>query len=491
MRKTLLFLLLLTVKLTFGQFRDNFSDGNFASDPTWVGQTSAFSVNAAKQLKTSLSAVAQTISLSTRSDLALNVSWEFSIQMNFDPSTSNLARIYLVADQSDLSGSLNGYFVQIGESGGADSYDLYRQTGNSVSRIIDCQPKNRANINFLSTKLRVTRTELGKWELHSSSNGGESYMMEGSVTDKTFTSTTSFGVYCKYTASRSDGFMFDDFVVEELIADRTPPQLIAVKVLEGSKVEATFSEAISLSSALVLENYKLKGTDEFPISVSATSFPHVFLLSFSGSFLSAPYTLVASGMYDLKGNVAFVSEATTFYVRPYVAIKGDLVINEIFADPSPAVGLPAVEFVELWNTTNNYLLLRDWKFKDLTATHSFLSDTIRPNEYVVLCPIADRDLFIGYGKTIGLTTWPTLNNDGDRLTLLSGDNVIIDEVSYLQTWYKDPLKDGGGYSLELIDPANRCGGIQNWQASLHPNGGSPGIQNSVYQFQLNSGPLLL
>ena len=33
MRKTLLFLLLLSVKLTFGQFRDNFNDGNFTFNP--------------------------------------------------------------------------------------------------------------------------------------------------------------------------------------------------------------------------------------------------------------------------------------------------------------------------------------------------------------------------------------------------------------------------------------------------------------------------
>ena len=63
MRKTLLFLLLLSVKLTFGQFRDNFNDGNFTFNPVWSGQASLFSINAAKQLKSSLSVVAQTISL--------------------------------------------------------------------------------------------------------------------------------------------------------------------------------------------------------------------------------------------------------------------------------------------------------------------------------------------------------------------------------------------------------------------------------------------
>lgn len=51
--------------------------------------------------------------------------WEFTVQINFDPSATNRARIYLISDQENLNGSLNGYSLQIGESGTTDSYDLY------------------------------------------------------------------------------------------------------------------------------------------------------------------------------------------------------------------------------------------------------------------------------------------------------------------------------------------------------------------------------
>jgi hypothetical protein len=136
MRKTLLLFMLLSVKLTFGQISDDFTDGNFNLNPSWSGDDSKFYVNSSKQLQSSLTAIAQSVSLSTRSFLATNVKWEFTVQMDFDPSATNRARIYLISDQENLNGSLNGYFLQIGESGTTDSYDLYRQSGTTVTKII-------------------------------------------------------------------------------------------------------------------------------------------------------------------------------------------------------------------------------------------------------------------------------------------------------------------------------------------------------------------
>lgn len=132
MRKTLLFLLLLCTKLTFAQLNDNFADGDFTNNPTWGGNTSLFSINASKQLQTITSATAQTIYLSTANQYATNTVWEFYVQMNFDPSSSNATRIYLTSNRQDLKATdLSGYYIQIGESGSTDSYDLFRVTNGA------------------------------------------------------------------------------------------------------------------------------------------------------------------------------------------------------------------------------------------------------------------------------------------------------------------------------------------------------------------------
>lgn len=486
MRKTLLLFMLLSVKLTFGQISDDFTDGNFSANPVWSGDVSRFSVNSTKQLQTSLSAVSQSVMLVTPNVLALNAKWEFTIQMNFDPSATNRARIYLISDQQDLNGSLNGYFVQIGESGSTDSYDLYKQAGTSITRIIDGPAKTRTNVNALLARVRVTRNDVGKWELLTDITGGNNFLSEGTATDLTFINANWFGVRCDYTTTRSNGFTFDDFSVTELTPDITPPVLTAAKALDEYTIEAVFSERLENASVMLLSNYILSQLGN-PIAVATTSLANVYKLTFATQLSTGTYTLTVNNVKDLKGNIiATNSMASLFYIKPYLAKAGDVVINEIFADPSPQIGLPNAEFVELWNTTDEYILLTGWKYKDLTTTYTFTGDTLKPKQYLILCANADVNLFSTFGKTKGLTSWPTLNNDKDVLKLLNANEDLIDEASYNLDWYKDPIKAQGGYSLELIDPKNKCKGIQNWMASTATSGGSPGVQNSVYQNQTST-----
>lgn len=492
MRKTLLLFMLLSVKLTFGQVSDDFFDGNFNLNPSWSGDDSRFFVNSSKQLQSALSPISQTVSLSTVNFLATNVKWEFSVQMNFDPSATNRARIYLISDQENLKGSLNGYFLQIGEAGTTDSYDLYKQTGLTIAKIIDGPAKTRTNANLLFARLRITRNETGKWELFTDINNDNNFYSEGTSTDLTYTNTKWFGVRCDYTATRSDGFIFDNFIVSELNPDITPPTLLSVKVLDEFNIEAVFSEKLEANSALVTNNYTLNNLGN-PLIITQTTLPNVYKLTFASPLVSGAYSLMVTNVKDVKGNMINESnKANFFYVKPYLAQIGDVVINEIFADPTPQIGLPNAEFIELWNTTDEYILLKGWKYADLTTTYTFLTDTLKPKQYLILTASTDVDLFKTFSKTIGLTSWPTLNNDKDVLKLVNQNGVLIDEVAYTLDWYKDAIKAQGGYSLELIDPKNRCKGIQNWMASNAGIGGTPGQQNAVYQFQIsNEAPKLL
>src|SRR5690606_12746485 len=72
-----------------------------------------------------------------------------------------------------------------------------------------------------------------------------------------------------------------------------------------------------------------------------------------------------------------------------------------------------------------------------------------------------------------------LSNSGTTVSLVSPKGLAINSVSYTDDWYGDPNKENGGWSLELIDTGNVCGGAQNWAASRSPLGGTPGQANSV------------
>jgi hypothetical protein len=109
----------------------------------------------------------------------------------------------------------------------------------------------------------------------------------------------------------------------------------------------------------------------------------------------------------------------------------------------------------------------------------------------VLCALVDVPNFTLFGKVMGLSTWPSLNNASDKLLLKNDKGVVMDQVNYADTWYKDATKKLGGYSLELINPKALCTGIQNWGASMDISGGTPGKINSIYEPGINPQPLQL
>ncbi|MGA3014347.1 MAG: lamin tail domain-containing protein, partial [Bacteroidales bacterium] len=73
-----------------------------------------------------------------------------------------------------------------------------------------------------------------------------------------------------------------------------------------------------------------------------------------------------------------------------------------------------------------------------------------------------------------------LSNVGATLILKNTSGNIIHSVAYSSDWYQDPLKENGGWSLEMIDPENPCGCLGNWRASTDTKGGTPGSINSVH-----------
>ncbi len=159
---------------------------------------------------------------------------------------------------------------------------------------------------------------------------------------------------------------------------------------------------------------------------------------------------------------------------------GDVIINEIFADPNPVIMLPPFEFIELYNRSNRSIDLLNWVFSDGTAQSKIKSTFIHPHEYLILCKASDSNAFKPYGKTSGLTSWPSLNNAGDFLTLKDPGGQLIFEVKYSDQWYKDNRKRAGGYTLEMINPYSLCRDLYNWEASADISGGTPGKVNSIY-----------
>lgn len=160
--------------------------------------------------------------------------------------------------------------------------------------------------------------------------------------------------------------------------------------------------------------------------------------------------------------------------------RNDVVIDEIMADPSPAIGLPENEWIELKNTSTVPINLQGWRIGDAGGQSGPMPDyTLQPDSFVIVCTGSAAAALAPFGSVITVTSFPSLNNDGERLFLKSNTGTIIHAVEFSSAWYANDVKKEGGWTLEMIDTKKPCIGASNWKASIDTKGGTPGQKNSV------------
>jgi hypothetical protein len=473
-------ILILTFVITanvFGQVSDDFSDNDFTNNPVWNGDNGKFIINTGK-LKLQAPVVSESAFLSTPSTAIHNASWEFFVQMDFTPSSTNYVKIYLTSDRSNLNGALNGYFIKAGNT--SRDVSLYRQNGTNETKIIDGLD-DRVNATIVKIKIKTTRNAAGLWQVYSDVGHTGTYTLEGSFTDGVNTTSAYFGVACVYTATRSDKFWFDDFAVTgTIVPDTTPPTIQSVSAIDAQSIKIVWSEQLNSASAQLRENFSI-GPQGSPSTAVLQSDGFTVILALDKPLVNGTASaLTVSGIKDLAGNVMATFSTSVLYFKPSSLNMKDVIITEMFPDPSPQVGLPAAEFVEILNRSVNPINLSGWKLSDGSSSGILPSQIIMPGEYWILTTTSSVSLFSGMGKTIGLSNFPTLNNSSDTLTLKSSDDLLLDSLNYNTSWYHDEDKMDGGWTLELIDPQNTCAEETNWTSSENKNGGTPGRQNSVY-----------
>lgn len=150
------------------------------------------------------------------------------------------------------------------------------------------------------------------------------------------------------------------------------------------------------------------------------------------------------------------------------------------ADPSPPVGLPNAEFIELKNISGSPLNLAGWKLTTASSgSGSFPDFILPPDSFVVITSTSNLPAFSLFGKAISVPSFPSLPNENGVVSLVSKLGNSIHAVGYSTEWYRNVVKSGGGWSLEMIDTHYPCSGTTNWAASTDHTGGTPCKKNSV------------
>ncbi|HMX41318.1 MAG TPA: lamin tail domain-containing protein, partial [Saprospiraceae bacterium] len=203
------------------------------------------------------------------------------------------------------------------------------------------------------------------------------------------------------------------------------------------------------------------------------------VLSLASPLATGAYTVQASGLKDLAGNVSATQSFDFQYIYVEAAAEFDIVINEIMPDVNPVFGLPEVEWVELYNRSAKIIDLSTLRFADGAAAGLPLpACLLYPGRFAVLTAAAKVATLRPFSADTVLAAVFSLNDSGDLLTLSTPSGAVISKVDYRADWHTDPAKDEGGWSLERINPHIPCLGKTNWASCPLLPGGTPGKSNA-------------
>ncbi len=237
----ILFLLLFFIPLvTYAQFSEDWNDIIWSDQTTWHGTTDKFEITDSKQLQLNAASEASEAYLFRECLVIDETTWNFSVELSFNPSSANYAIVYLVSNQLEYTDDIEGYFIKIGDT--QDEISLWKRVNGSNTKIIDGTDKV---ITESTSVINVTvfRDNNGNWSINATINGTSIDIQTGF--DDSITQNNYTGLYCKYTSTRSTGFTFGNFSVDGIrIVDEEPPTIVSYSLINGKTLQIEFSESI-------------------------------------------------------------------------------------------------------------------------------------------------------------------------------------------------------------------------------------------------------
>ena len=469
MRPALLALSLgLASALSAQGFREGF-DAGFSPSLGWAGDLAAFSGEAGRLVlrdarpSPSTEARAWAPALTRRA-----ACWSLDLAQDFSASPSNRLRWWLAADRPLSGDQVAGFYLDFGGvSGSGDALELFYESGQGTTLVLT-GAVGFAAVDPLRIVTEVCASEEGTWRLSvrdtsglvvDSARGASPVPLAGAYV----------GLEVRFTATRNGLLSLDDLSIDPLAVDTSAPRLVLAQALDPRTVRLLASEPLAEPSAAA-GNYRLARA---PVEGARLSRDTVWLSLGSDLPEGTPVGLEIAGWTDLTGNLAAPITTRLTYVAPRRAERYDLLVSEVMADPTPSIGLPEVEYVELYNASRRSLPLGRFVLARGTQEVA-LPDTVLPaGAYLALAGQATGD-----ARFYPFPSLFALPNAGATLRLQDG-GAPVDEVTY-EDGFHDGGKRDGGYSLARRDLSRPCLlGRSGWTSSRALAGGTPGVANAV------------
>jgi len=406
--------------------------------------------------------------------------WSFMIRYGYDPSSSNNWLVFLMSDAAPAdipaAGGTRGYAIGVNIAGSDDSLRLWKVNGDILSTVVNCRINWQTDVGISNAvNISVERSTGGNWTVSVIRPDG-STISTTSGTDTELFNPGWFAICYSYTSTKDQLLWVDDISIGgSFYADITAPVVTRCEAGDKNSVVIIFDEEPGYG-VMSSDNFALNNQDNNAISVTRED-KLKYIIEFQDEFVNREQNvLLINKLCDVTGN-CIDSVAAKF--TPAWASAGDVIITEIMADPSPVISLPDKEYLEITNRSLYNFNLGNWKLSTMSQSYLLPETSVAPSGIIILCSVADTSFFKKYGRVAGLKTFPSLTDGGRMLYISDNSGVFIHGIEYSDDWYKDELKSGGGWSLEMVDTDFPFYGEENWKASESGKGGSPGTVNSV------------
>ena len=450
-------------------WQDAFADSNFTQNPTWVTDTASFDVSFDKKLHLNSAAVSSKKIIKTNSTAIWDATWEFTVFMDFNPSSNNYCRVHFAAADANLSES---YFLQLGGNSD-DKIILYRQQGGKKTKLLE-STKDWLDLSKIEIKIKIERNTFGQFQVWADTSG--SFQNIGTATDSSILVSQFFAWECIYTSTRSTKFYLDDISVNgKIFTDNQPPKIKAAQFVNPKLLQVVFSETLDSNTAKNASNFLLSQNYGTPDAVTFTP-PKIVDLFYAQGFTNATlYDVNIKNIKDLFGNTI---TDTTFSLNYFIPAWADVVFTEIMYDPSPPVQLYETEYLEIYNRSDFEINLEDWQIVLGSKKLKLPNFKLKAKSYLLITDSADVEKFTTPNK-FGVA-WPSsfLSNSGGTVYLENKNGDLIYYLEYSADLYSNSNKANGGWSLENTNINLPCFDPKLWTGTKNTNGGTPGEINS-------------
>lgn len=282
--------------------------------------------------------------------------------------------------------------------------------------------------------------------------------------------------------------------VYETSPDLSPPRFVRSAWLGNKTVLLTFSKV--LSNNLTVTTWQISPSLN-PMRILAGENPTDILIEFEEELKEGvKYTIHISNLRDCTGNLLDEKE-DVWVVVPSKPEAKDIVLNEVLFNARTN----APKFVEIYNRSNKYINMKDWKLANLNTIGEIANRRILFHEDFILAPFSylvfttdagrlkqeypksKEDRFIAYSS---LPSYPISSGN---VVFLDPEEELVEIFSYSDRMHHPLLRDTRGVSLERLSVDFEVNDPGNWQSASSSVGfATPGYRNSqVFEGQEELG----